>query len=132
MESLEASIKACVASNNVGFGNGYGISSVVQVVTHSPSHPLGSAPARLLRLLRARRVAPCSSALPGRAPATGTPATASGALTGARASRTALHRPFAHFTRHCACPLKCATVIRSVLMWPLRKIYEASEPTAQW
>ena len=33
--------------------------------------PLGSAPARPLRLLRARLVAPCSSALPGWASATG-------------------------------------------------------------
>ena len=40
---------------------------------------LGSAPARLLRLLRARQAAPCSSALPGWAPATGIPAMASGA-----------------------------------------------------
>ena len=30
--------------------------------------PLGSAPARLLRLLRTRLVAPCSWALPGRGP----------------------------------------------------------------
>ena len=45
--------------------------------------PLGSAPARLLRLLRARLVAPCSSALPGWPPATGIPAKASAA----RASR---------------------------------------------
>ena len=40
---------------------------------------LGSAPARPLRLLRARLAAPGSLVLPGRAPATGTPATASGA-----------------------------------------------------
>ena len=43
----------------------------------------GSAPARLLCLLRARLAALGSSALPGRGPATGLPATASGA----RASR---------------------------------------------
>ena len=49
---------------------------------HGQSGPLGSAPARLLRLLRAR-LAAHSSALPGRGPATGTPATAPGA----RASR---------------------------------------------
>ena len=51
--------------------------------------PLGSAPARPLRLLRARLVAPCSSALPGWPPATETPATASAA----RASRLQ-SRPF--------------------------------------
>ena len=45
--------------------------------------PLGSAPARLLCLLRARLAALGSSALPGRGLATGRPATASGA----RASR---------------------------------------------
>ena len=50
---------------------------------------LGSARARLLRLLRARLVAPCSSALPGRQlPATGTtPAKASAARASERASR---------------------------------------------
>ena len=42
------------------------------------SAPLGSAPARLLCLLRARLAAPSSSALPGRGRATGRPATASG------------------------------------------------------
>ena len=40
---------------------------------------LGSAPARLLRLLRARLAAPGSSALPGRGRPTGRPATASAA-----------------------------------------------------
>ena len=40
-------------------------------------HPLGSAPARLLRLLRARLAAPGSAALPGRGRSTGRPATAS-------------------------------------------------------
>ena len=45
--------------------------------------PLGSAPARPLRLLRARLAALGGSALPGRGRATGRPATASGA----RASR---------------------------------------------
>ena len=44
---------------------------------------LGSAPARLLRLVRARLAALGSSALPGRGRATGRPATASGS----RASR---------------------------------------------
>ena len=42
--------------------------------------PVGSAPAQLLRLLRARLAALCSSALPGRGPATGIPAAASGGL----------------------------------------------------
>ena len=55
----------------------------------SAAAPLGSAPARLLCLLRARVVAPCSLALPVWAPATGRPATASGA----RASRLQ-SRPF--------------------------------------
>ena len=40
--------------------------------------PLGSAPARLLRLLRARLAAPGSSALPESGPATGRPAPTSG------------------------------------------------------
>ena len=48
-----------------------------------PQGPLAVPPARLLCLLRPRLVAPCSSALPGWAPASGIPATASGA----RASR---------------------------------------------
>ena len=26
----------------------------------------------------------------------------------------------------------CTNVVRGVLMWPLRKIYEASEPTSNW
>ena len=50
---------------------------------------LDSAPARLLRLLRARLAAPGSSALPGRGRPTGRPAAASGA----RASRVQ-SRPF--------------------------------------
>jgi len=41
--------------------------------------PLGSAPARLLRLPRPRLLALCASALPERGPATGIPATASAA-----------------------------------------------------
>ena len=52
-------------------------------VQHGQSARLGSSPARPLHLLRARLAAPCSSALPGRGPATGRPAAASGA----RASR---------------------------------------------
>ena len=43
---------------------------------HGQSATLGSAPARPLCLLGARLLAPCSSAPPGRGPATGTPATA--------------------------------------------------------
>ena len=42
--------------------------SVLNVVFVLP--PLSSAPARLLHLVRARLLAPCSSALPGRAPVT--------------------------------------------------------------
>ena len=54
-----------------------------KVSQHGQSAPLGSAPARLLRLLRARLVALGSSALPGRARPTERPATA----LGSRASR---------------------------------------------
>ena len=50
--------------------------------------PLGSAPARLLRLLSARLPAPGSSALPGRGPATGRPATASEARANRLQSRS--------------------------------------------
>ena len=59
-------------------GSGY-----LKAVPHGQSALLGRAPARLLRLPRARLAAPCSSALPGWAPATEIPAKASGA----RASR---------------------------------------------
>eukprot|EP00964_Phaeocystis_antarctica_P047550 scaffold27514_cov48-Phaeocystis_antarctica.AAC.1 len=52
-------------------------------LTAWPKCPLGSAAARLLRLLRAHLAALGSSALPGRGRATGRPATAAGA----RASR---------------------------------------------
>ena len=53
--------------------------AAVSVQQHGQSAPYGRAPARLLRLLRARLAALGSSALPGRGPATGVPATASGA-----------------------------------------------------
>ena len=49
------------------------------VCQHGHSAPLGSAPARFLRLLRARLAALGSPALPGRGSATGRPAAASGA-----------------------------------------------------
>ena len=54
-----------------------------EVRPHGQSAPLASAPARLLRLLRARLAALGSSALPGGGQLTGRPTTASGA----RASR---------------------------------------------
>ena len=49
--------------------------------------PLGRAPARPLCLLRARLAAPSGSALPERGPATGRPATASGAQASCLQSR---------------------------------------------
>ena len=54
---------------------------------HGQSGLLGSAPARLLHLLRARLLAPCSSALPGWAPASGVPASASGARAASSVAR---------------------------------------------
>ena len=54
---------------------------------HGQSAPLGSAPARLLRLLRARLAALGSLALPGRGLTTGCPATASGAQASCLQSR---------------------------------------------
>ena len=53
---------------------------VIDVLQHGQSATLGSDPARLLRLLRARLAALISSALPGRSSATGRPANASGAV----------------------------------------------------
>ena len=76
---------------------------------HGQSATLGSAPARLLHLLRARLAAPCSSALPGRAPATGIPATASAARASRLQSRQ-FHRVSA--------PFRWTTRGRSA--WPLR------------
>ena len=58
---------------------------VVQVGQHGPSAPLGSARARLLRLLTARPVAPGGSAHTGQRP--GHWAVSSAAASGARASR---------------------------------------------
>ena len=77
-----------------GLWNGYGAYAwanvlctasmgLVMVAQHGQSAPLGSASARLLCLLTVRPSALGSSALPGRGPATGRPAT----ISGARASR---------------------------------------------
>ena len=66
-----------------------GRSLAIEHQQHGQSGCLGSAPARLLRLLRACLVAPCSSALPGWAPASGTPAATAPV---ARASRLQCRR----------------------------------------
>ena len=60
-----------------------------------PKCPLGSAPARPLRPVSVRRAAPGSSALPGRGPATGIPATAS-QLREPAASKAADSTAFGH------------------------------------
>ena len=76
---------AIVASRdtNVSPREAYDIIAERAVQPHGQSAVWVGAPARLLRLLRARLAAPGSSALPGRGRPTGRPATASGA----RASR---------------------------------------------
>ena len=70
---------------NIIYFSGHGVAA------WSECPPLGSAPARLLRLLRTRLAALGSSALPGRGRPTGRPATASGARAGRLQSRR-LHR----------------------------------------
>ena len=79
----EARVEAAEATGGVRAAERKLRARVAEVVQHGQSARLGSAPARLLHLLRARLAAPGSSALPGRDRSTGRPATASGA----RASR---------------------------------------------
>ena len=71
-------------------------------------HPLGSPPARLLRLLSARLADLGSSALLGRGRPTGHPATASGA----RASRLQRHRFHRLFGTIQVCVLVLCSVTR--------------------
>ena len=77
--ALQASLPGSIRGDfsiEVGRNICHGSDSVENAEKEIPAwfpsyHPLGSARARLLRLLGARLVAPCSSALPGWAPATG-------------------------------------------------------------
>eukprot|EP00964_Phaeocystis_antarctica_P113757 scaffold77762_cov48-Phaeocystis_antarctica.AAC.3 len=80
-------------------------SDPLQGVPASSKSPLGGARARLLCLRRARLAAPGSSALPAGSPATGIPATASGARASCLRSRR-FHRVLA--IQACSWRLSCA------------------------